>query len=389
LHEIFAELAGIRDSIITIIAVFVFLSVVTAILFIKQYVAKPLTLLSAASNKIAHGDMEVYIPDMKTNDEIGLLAKDFQYARSVLTDLSNEIGNLVVSAVQGDLSKKIDKDKFEGGWGSLAKELNHLLEVMTDHNNRLSEASEKAEAASKAKSEFLATMSHEIRTPMNAIIGISQIQLQKGELTNEQANALEKIYASGSSLLGLINDILDLSKIESGKLELNLAEYDLPSLINDATQINIVRIGSKQIEFLLDIDENLPSMMYGDELRLKQILNNLLSNAIKYTEQGHVKLSVSHSIQGEDISLRFAVEDTGQGLKQEDVERLFSEFTRFNAESNKSTEGTGIGLSITKSLVNMMDGTITVESEYGKGSIFTVTVKQKAVESPIIGAELS
>jgi len=249
---------------------------------------------------------------------------------------------------------------------------------------------EKAEAASLAKTNFLASMSHEIRTPMNAIIGIAQIQLQKGELPEEQNTAFKRIYNSGSVLLGIINDILDLSKIETGKMKLDAAEYDLPSLINDAVQLNIVRIGSKPIEFILDIDKELPSRLIGDELRLKQILNNLLSNAIKYTDKGYVKLTVSHAVRSdENTVLRFFVEDTGQGLKPEDKDKLFSEYLRFNAEANRTTEGTGIGLNITKKLVEMMDGEITAESEYGKGSVFAVAVMQKSVECKPIGEELS
>ena len=247
-----------------------------------------------------------------------------------------------------------------------------------------------AEARNKAKGEFLAAMSHEIRTPMNAILGIAQIQLQKDDLPDEYALALDKIYGSGESLLGIINDILDMSKIESGKFEINPSEYDMPSLINDAIQLNIVRIGSKPIEFLLDIDENLPSKLFGDELRLKQILNNLLSNAIKYTDKGYVKLSVNHSVMdGGDITLRFTVEDTGQGMKSEDQKRLFSEYSRFNADTNRGIEGTGLGLNISMKLVEMMAGTIKVQSEYGKGSTFIAEVRQQAVEYCAIGAELA
>ena len=246
-----------------------------------------------------------------------------------------------------------------------------------------------AEASNKAKSDFLATMSHEIRTPLNAILGISQIQMQKEDLPDDYSDALNKIFISSNTLLGIINDILDMSKIESGKLEIICAEYDVPSLINDVVQLNVVRIGSKQVEVLLDIDENLPSILIGDELRLKQILNNLLSNGIKYTEKGYVKLSVSHSKKGEDILLRFAVEDTGQGLKPEDQEKLFTEYTRFNIGTNRTTEGTGLGLNITMKLVEMMGGTIKVQSEYGKGSTFIVEVKQQPVECSVIGRELA
>jgi signal transduction histidine kinase/ActR/RegA family two-component response regulator len=253
----------------------------------------------------------------------------------------------------------------------------------------LVESRQAAEAATRTKSEFLAAMSHEIRTPLNAIIGIAQIQLQKENLPDEYATALEKINVSGDSLLNIINDILDLSKIETGRMELYPGEYDVAKLINDAVQLNIVRIGSNPIEFTLDIDENLPSKLYGDELRLKQVLNNLLSNAIKYTKEGQVKLSVSHVSVGGDVILRFVIRDTGQGMKKEDREKLFSQYRRFNADVNRATEGTGLGLSITKRLIAMMEGTIAVESEYGKGSMFIVTAKQRAVECPPIGAEVA
>ena len=268
---------------------------------------------------------------------------------------------------------------------SVAGFARRLMDRLVDAENEKRRV-EVAEASNKAKTEFLAAMSHEIRTPMNAIIGITQIQMQKNDLPDEYVSALNKIYTSGTNLLGIINDILDMSKIESGKFEVTAAEYDVPSLINDAVQLNIVRIGSKQIEFLLDVDENLPSRIIGDELRLKQILNNLLSNGIKYTSEGYVKLSISHSQDGDDITLRFAVEDTGQGMKPEDQERLFSEYSRFNTEANRATEGTGLGLNITRKLVEMMGGAIKVESEYGKGSTFIVEVKQQAVECEAIGA---
>jgi len=389
LDDIIDELTLLRNSIVTIISFFIFCSVILTILFTKRYITIPLTSLRAASNKIATGDMNIYVPDKETNDEIGLLAKDFVRVRNVLNNLNNEINRLVISAAKGDLLKKIEIHRYEGAWGELAKELNNLLDVMSGHNVQLLDALDKAEAANKAKTNFLATMSHEIRTPMNAILGITQILLQNEELPKQYALEVEKIYASGTNLLGIINDILDLSKIETGKMELNLCEYDVPSLINDAASLNIVRIGSKPIELILDIDENLPSRLIGDELRLKQILNNLLSNAIKYTESGYVKLSVSHSMEDGDVSLHFIIEDTGQGMKLEDRDSFFSEYSRFNVGANRATEGTGLGLSITKTLVEMMGGTIWAESEYGKGSIFMVMVKQGMTDCSIIGAELA
>jgi len=247
----------------------------------------------------------------------------------------------------------------------------------------------RSEEASRVKSSFLATMSHEIRTPLNAVIGIAQIELEKDKTSDEHTEAFEKIFNSGNGLLAIINDILDMSKIETGKMEIIPEQYDIPSLINDAVMLNIGRIGSKRIDFILNVDENLPLKLIGDELRIKQVLSNILSNAFKYTESGYVKLTVYHSIEMGDFALHFIVEDTGQGMKPEDRDRVFSEYSRFNAKANRTTEGTGIGLTITKKLIEMMDGMISVESEYGKGTTFTVMIKQTEIECEPIGPELA
>jgi PAS domain S-box-containing protein len=247
-------------------------------------------------------------------------------------------------------------------------------------------AKEEAEAASKAKSIFLATMSHEIRTPLNAILGLSEIQLQNNLPENTRSD-LEKIYNSGSTLLGIINDILDISKIEAGSFELIPVDYDTPSLINDTVQLNIVRIGSKPITFKLDIDDTLPVRVSGDELRVKQVLNNILSNAFKYTKEGTVTLRIRWEKRGADAFIKFAVSDTGQGIKKEDVGKLFSEYSQLNTKANRKIEGTGLGLSITKQLVEMMGGFIEVESEYGKGSTFTVCLQQGIIDERPIGPE--
>ena len=249
-----------------------------------------------------------------------------------------------------------------------------------------------AEAANKAKSAFLSTMSHEIRTPMNAILGITEIQLQNDELDESYKEALNKIYVSGDLLLGIINDILDLSKIEAGKLELIIDKYEIASLVCDTAQLNMMRIGSKPIEFELVIDENMPAYLSGDELRVKQILNNILSNAFKYTAEGTVKLSVSsESTAGEENMTTFiaSVSDTGQGMTKEQVDKLFDEYSRFNLEANRSTEGTGLGMSITRNLIRMMNGEILIESEPGKGSTFTVKLPQGNISSEKLGNEVA
>jgi len=326
-------------------------------------------------------------------DLVGDIKLKFMFAN--IMDVEGYYETIMELQVEGEQRFfKIVKDKLSGEFeGSFID----LADITTTVKSQ-----QAAKEANKSKSEFLAAMSHEIRTPMNAIIGITQILLNKDDLQDEYRSALVMMYNSGGSLLSIINDILDLSKIETGKMDLVNTEYDMPSFIHDTAQLNIVRIGSKQIDLILDIDENLPSKMIGDELRLKQILNNLLSNAIKYSDEGHVKLSVSHSINnvlphnktshsqsGYDTSLKFIVEDTGQGMKPEDQKRLFSEYIRFNAKANRSKEGTGIGLTIVKKLVEMMEGSIEVESEYGKGSKFTVIVSQKSVQCEVIGPELA
>ena len=259
-------------------------------------------------------------------------------------------------------------------------------------SNVLREALTDAEHANHAKSGFLATMSHEIRTPLNAILGITEIQLQNAELGRTVKESLGKIYNSGELLLGIINDILDLSKIEAGKLELVIDSYETVSLINDTSQLNMMRIGSKPIEFELEVDENLPSALFGDELRVKQILNNLLSNAFKYTEKGAVRLTVSSDADSSGsgrVTLIFSVSDTGQGMTEDQMNRLFDEYSRFNQQANRTTEGTGLGMSITKNLVRLMKGKISVESEPGKGSVFTVRLPQGVADASVLGKEVA
>jgi PAS domain S-box-containing protein len=248
-----------------------------------------------------------------------------------------------------------------------------------------------AETVSKAKSSFIATMSHEIRTPLNAILGITDIQIQDQTLSQTARDSLIKIYNSGNLLLHIINDILDLSKIEAGKLELIPVNYDIPSLINDIVHMNMVRVNNKPIEFKLKINEHLPSELFGDEMRIKQILNNLLSNAFKYTESGSVSLSVDIDAGSTEdgVTLIFIVSDTGRGMMPEEVSNIFNKYSRFHMEANRTAEGTGLGMGITKHLISLMNGEIYIKSEPGKGSTFTVRLFQKTVNSTAIGRELA
>jgi signal transduction histidine kinase/CheY-like chemotaxis protein len=243
-----------------------------------------------------------------------------------------------------------------------------------------------AEAALQAKNVFLANISHEIRTPLNAVIGLSEIEL-RNPLPRETHDNLEKIYRSSGILLNIINDILDISKIESGNFEIVPGDYDFSNMISDTIHLNVVRLASKPVVFEPRVDDNIPRRLRGDELRVKQILNNILSNAFKYTQEGKVTLEVGCERRGKNACLSFAVSDTGIGIKKEDLGKLFLEYNQLTTQANQKIEGTGLGLSICRNLVTLMDGTIDVESEYGKGSRFTVKIRQEIVDPTPIGLE--
>jgi len=261
----------------------------------------------------------------------------------------------------------------------------------------ITQAKMKSDLRTQQKSNFLATMSHEIRTPLNAILGMTEIQMQSNLHPPSTSEAFIKINNSGNLLLNIINDILDLSKIEAGKLELVPVKYEVASLINDIIQLNYIRYESKPIEFKLEIDENIPSVLVGDELRIKQILNNLLSNAFKYTDSGQVTLAVNAECVGRGggaviVTLIFQVRDTGQGMTPDQVSKLFDEYTRFNLEANRTTEGAGLGMTITRNLVDLMYGKINVKSVVDEGTSVTIRLPQKTDGigiRGIIGAEVA
>lgn len=246
-----------------------------------------------------------------------------------------------------------------------------------------------AEAASEQKSRFLSHMSHEIRTPLNAILGLNELIMHETDKDSIRKYSAD-IRGAGRTLLALINDILDFSKIETGKMDIIASDYSLSSLLNDVVVMTRERIDNEGLELRLDIDGEVPDLLYGDEVRIKQIILNLMTNAVKYTKTGWVELgvtrqSVSDCLDEDSILLDVRVSDSGVGIKQEDLSKLFVEFERLDRLKNRSIEGTGLGLSITSRLVGLMDGKISVESEYGKGSCFRVLVPQKVVSGVPIG----
>ena len=262
-----------------------------------------------------------------------------------------------------------------------------LFSIFSIRNKRekaLEIARAQAEQANAAKSEFLASMSHEIRTPINAVLGMNEMIIR--ESRDERITTYARnIESAGRNLLSIINDILDFSKIEAGRMEIVEADYKLSSVLNDVTNMIVFKARQKDLQFTVNVDESLPDGLHGDEVRVRQVVINILNNAVKYTHEGGVSFHVGGERKGDTISLVFTVQDTGIGIKPEDLPKLFGKFQRVDLEKNSTVEGTGLGLSITKSLLEMMNGEVDVASEYGKGSTFTVYLPQKIVDDSPIG----
>lgn len=248
--------------------------------------------------------------------------------------------------------------------------------------NELNIAKDQAVKANRAKSDFLSSMSHEIRTPLNAIVGFSQA-LSEEDLPEEAKDEVKDIIMASNGLLEIVNGILDISKIESGKIEIVNSEYEFKEIFDSLVALSKARMGDKPLDFRVTYDESIPAVLYGDHTRVKQVILNILTNAIKYTREGYVDFKVSSIVKGDICRLIISVEDSGIGIKQENIPKLFSKFERLDLDKNITIEGTGLGLAITKKLVELMNGKIVVQSIYGKGSKFTIAIDQRIIKKQL------
>lgn len=300
----------------------------------------------------------------------------FLLVRTIVKPLKN-MTRIAKEYEKGDFAEVMDVDSQD--------EIGVLSRSLQTMATSLKTQIEIADTANKAKSDFLANMSHEIRTPINAVLGMNEMILRESKDDNIRDYS-QSIQIAGKTLLSLINSILDFSKIEDGKMEIIPVKYDLSSMLHNLVNSNLERSKSKGLEFKVDIDENLPSVLYGDDVRITQVIMNLLTNAVKYTEKGYIKLSVRDAGRDvEGILLAVSVSDTGIGIKSEDREKLFESFERLDKERNRNIEGTGLGMSIVTRLLTMMGSKLSVESTYGEGSVFSFLLKQGIVDETPMG----
>lgn len=263
--------------------------------------------------------------------------------------------------------------------------INKLLRWQTEVQRKLKDSAKAALNAGQAKSQFLAQMSHEIRTPINAVLGLNEMILREST-DKDIRDYAENIASAGRTLLNLINSILDFSKIEDGKMEIIPVRYDTLGMVDDLVNMIYERANKKKLSLITKIDSNLPKILYGDDMRIKQVITNILTNAVKYTNQGTITLTMSGEIIGEDsLMLYVSVADTGIGIRAEDIEKLFESFIRLDETKNKNIEGTGLGISIVKELLRMMNSKLEVSSVYGKGSNFSFKLPQKIVDKTPVG----
>jgi signal transduction histidine kinase/DNA-binding NarL/FixJ family response regulator len=371
---------------------------------VSRYLPEEVTVIGNGDIKALHLSKNVLIFDFKIlmllsslSVSIGIIV-DYtaqKYVSRPIVRMSHALNNFAkVSDEQIDEENQKIKEldlRFRNEIGDLYKELCFLGDKMVERieliksEQKLEEDLRVANEMSEAKSLFLSSMSHEIRTPINAVLGLNEMIMRE----TDDPKVIEyssNIESSGRTLLSLINDVLDFSKIEAGKIEIIEAEYGLSSLINDLINMIEVKAKSKGLEFNVNVAKDLPSILYGDDVRIKQCALNVLTNAVKYTEKGSVTLKVfKEEISDDEIDLCFSVIDTGIGIKEEDIDKLFSPFERIEESRNRTIEGTGLGMNIVMSLLQLMDSELKVDSIYGAGSEFSFKIHQRIVDAEPIG----
>ena len=337
------------------------------------------TLDDAGFSGVLYSDVPIFVKDYDKKNKLAVSTVDSQTGFSIICVKTWE------SAYGSSISNSIILVLIFGI--SILSVVNLIRISMTwqeKTNKMLKAAADEATRADEAKSRFLAQMSHEIRTPINAVLGMDEMILRESDEDEVRGYAMD-IQSAGHSLLSIINDILDLSKIESGKLSIVTVDYELAGMLRDLINLIGFRAKDKGLDFKVEVDKDLPSFMHGDDVRIKQVITNILTNAVKYTERGTIWFRVSGEKADGVEKLKVEVEDTGIGIKEEDLSKLFSEFDRIDEEKNRKIEGTGLGMSITRNLLELMGTHLEVESVYGRGSKFFFTIDQKIVDETPIG----